>query len=63
MLRASARQACLEIEGSWVDEIPCLSVNDAFVMNAWASQRQGRSSDAADGNGAFQWHGHASRQE
>ncbi|MEE4348824.1 MAG: peroxiredoxin [Pacificimonas sp.] len=44
-----------ELKGKGVDEIACVSVNDAFVMNAW-----GESADVgdkvtmlADGNGDF----------
>ncbi len=44
-----------ELKSSGVDEIACVSVNDAFVMDAW-----GKSADAgqkvtmlADGNGDF----------
>jgi peroxiredoxin len=43
-----------EIKGKGVDEIACLSVNDAFVMSAW--NKSDGSSDItmlADGNGAF----------
>jgi glutathione-dependent peroxiredoxin len=37
-----------------VDEIVCLSVNDAFVMNAWAAdQAAGNVRFLPDGNGAF----------
>lgn len=37
-----------------VDEIICLSVNDAFVMDAWAREQQaGNVSLIADGNGDF----------
>ena len=38
-----------------VDEIVCLSVNDAFVMGAWgqASNAKGRVRMLADGNGEF----------
>jgi peroxiredoxin len=47
-----ARSARLRAAG--VDEIVCLSVNDAFVMNAWA-QDQGAANVRliADGNGDF----------
>ena len=43
-----------EIKAKGVDAIVCLSVNDAFVMNAW-SQGQNASEIimAADGNGEF----------
>ena len=43
-----------EIKGKGVDEIACISVNDAFVMSAW--NKSDGSSDItmlADGNGAF----------
>jgi peroxiredoxin len=43
------------IRGKGVDEIACLSVNDAFVMGAWAKDRNAGSSVTmlADGNGEF----------
>ena len=43
-----------ELKGKGVDEIACLSVNDAFVMSAW--NKSDGSQDItmlADGNGAF----------
>jgi len=43
-----------ELRGKGVDEIACISVNDAFVMSAW--NKSDGSSDItmlADGNGAF----------
>ncbi|MDO9125429.1 MULTISPECIES: peroxiredoxin [Alphaproteobacteria] len=43
------------IKGKGVDEIACLSVNDAFVMGAWGKQ-QGADEKVtmlADGNGDF----------
>lgn len=43
-----------ELKGKGVDEIACISVNDPFVMAAWAERDA--SSDItmiADGNGAF----------
>lgn len=44
-----------EIKARGVDEIVCLSVNDAFVMGAWgdASQARGKVRMIADGNGDF----------
>ena len=43
-----------QIKAQGVDAIVCLSVNDAFVMNAWS---QGQNAEeiimAADGNGEF----------
>lgn len=44
-----------EVKAKGVDEIACLSVNDAFVMGAWG-QQQGAGSKVtmlADGNGDF----------
>ena len=44
-----------EFQEKGIDEIVCLSVNDAWVMNAWG-QAQGAAdkvSMIADGNGAF----------
>jgi len=44
-----------ELKGKGVDEIACVSVNDAFVMGAWGSQAgaEGKVTMLADGNGAF----------
>ncbi len=43
------------IKGKGVDEIVCLSVNDAFVMGAWgkSNNAQGKVRMLADGNGEF----------
>ena len=43
-----------ELKGKGIDEIACISVNDAFVMSAWG-QRDGSQDITmiADGNGAF----------
>ena len=43
------------IRGKGVDEIVCLSVNDAFVMGAWgkANDATGKVRMLADGNGEF----------
>ena len=43
------------IRNKGVDEIICLSVNDAFVMGAWgkANNTQGKVRMLADGNGDF----------
>ena len=43
-----------QIKAQGVDAIVCLSVNDAFVMNAWSQgQNAGEIIMAADGNGEF----------
>ena len=44
-----------ELEAKGVDEIACVSVNDAFVMQAWGSQAgaEGKVTMLADGNGDF----------
>ncbi|MYA44419.1 MAG: peroxiredoxin, partial [Gemmatimonadetes bacterium] len=43
-----------ELKGKGVDEIACISVNDAFVMDAWGkSQSAGDITMLADGNGDF----------
>lgn len=42
-----------ELKGKGVDEIACVSVNDAFVMQAWGGQAgaDGKVTMLADGNG------------
>ena len=44
-----------QIKAKGVDDIVCLSVNDAFVMDAWgrASSAAGKVRMVADGNGEF----------
>ncbi|MGZ8998059.1 MAG: redoxin family protein [Allosphingosinicella sp.] len=44
-----------ELRGKGVDEIACVSVNDAFVMGAWGQQAgtDGKVTMLADGNGEF----------
>jgi glutaredoxin/glutathione-dependent peroxiredoxin len=44
-----------ELRAKGVDAIACLSVNDAFVMNAWGKQQNadGKVQMLADGNGDF----------
>ncbi len=44
-----------EIKGKGVDEVVCLSVNDAFVMGAWGKDQgaDGKVRMVADGNGDF----------
>jgi len=44
-----------ELRSKGVDAIACLSVNDAFVMNAWGKQQNadGKVQMLADGNGDF----------
>jgi glutaredoxin/glutathione-dependent peroxiredoxin len=44
-----------EIKGKGVDVVACLSVNDAFVMNAWGKEQKadGKVQMLADGNGDF----------
>ncbi len=44
-----------ELKAKGVDEVACISVNDAFVMGAWgeASGASGKVKMLADGNGEF----------
>ena len=44
-----------DIRARGIDEIVCVSVNDAFVMGAWGKQAQseGKVTMLADGNGDF----------
>jgi glutaredoxin/glutathione-dependent peroxiredoxin len=44
-----------ELKAQGVDEIACLSVNDAFVMRAWGKEHgaDGKVTMLADGNAAF----------
>ncbi|HYJ52225.1 MAG TPA: peroxiredoxin [Allosphingosinicella sp.] len=44
-----------ELRGKGVDEVACVSVNDAFVMGAWGRQAgaDGKVTMLADGNGDF----------
>ena len=44
-----------ELKGKGVDEVACVSVNDAFVLQAWAAQAgaEGKVTMLADGNGDF----------
>jgi glutaredoxin/glutathione-dependent peroxiredoxin len=44
-----------QIKAKGVDTIACLSVNDAFVMNAWGKDQkaEGKVQMLADGNGDF----------
>tara|TARA_B100000989_G_scaffold298945_1_gene291271 strand:+ start:4212 stop:4736 length:525 start_codon:yes stop_codon:yes gene_type:complete len=43
-----------EFQANGIDEIYCLSVNDSFVMNAWAKQHDiGKVKVIPDGNGEF----------
>ncbi len=44
-----------EIKGKGVDEVVCVSVNDAFVMGAWGKDQgaAGKVRMIADGNGEF----------
>ena len=44
-----------ELKAKGVDEVACVSVNDAFVLQAWAAQAgaEGKVTMLADGNGDF----------
>ena len=44
-----------ELKARGVDEVACVAVNDAFVMQAWGSQSgaDGKVTMLADGNGVF----------
>src|SRR5687768_9466772 len=44
-----------DLRAKGVDEVACISVNDAFVMQAWGAQAgaQGKVTMLADGNGEF----------
>jgi peroxiredoxin len=44
-----------ELKAKGVDEVACVSVNDAFVLQAWANQSgaEGKVTMLADGNGDF----------
>ena len=44
-----------ELKGKGVDEIACIAVNDAFVLQAWARDAgaEGKVTMLADGNGEF----------
>lgn len=48
-------EKCSELKDAGVDEIWCVSVNDAFVMGAWARdlQTQGKVRMLGDGDAAF----------
>jgi len=48
-------QKLAELKAAGVDLVACLSVNDAFVMKAWAEQHDalGKIVMLADGSGAF----------
>ena len=43
-----------ELKGRGIDEVACTSVNDPFVMGAWAKQAEAQGiTMLADGNGTF----------
>jgi glutaredoxin/glutathione-dependent peroxiredoxin len=44
-----------ELKGKGIDEIACISVNDAFVMGAWGKSQgaDGKVTMLGDGNGEF----------
>ena len=44
-----------ELKAKGVDEVACVAVNDAFVLQAWAAQSgaEGKVTMLADGNGEF----------
>src|ERR687893_2576328 len=44
-----------ELQSKGVDEVACVAVNDAFVLQAWAQQSgaEGKVTMLADGNGEF----------
>jgi len=48
-------QHAADFTGKGVDEIVCVAVNDAFVMDAWGKQAgaDGKVTMVADGNGTF----------
>ena len=48
-------QKAADIKAKGVDEIVCMSVNDAFVMGAWGDNQKahGKVRMVADGNGEF----------
>jgi glutaredoxin/glutathione-dependent peroxiredoxin len=48
-------EKCAELKAAGVDEIWCVSVNDAFVMGAWAREQKsnGKVRMLADGDAAF----------
>jgi peroxiredoxin len=48
-------EKAVELKAKGVDEIACVAVNDAFVMQAWGAQggADGKVTMLADGNGDF----------